>query len=105
MAFSRSILKTYHSHQSLSSFVSAQVPAQTHEHPRNLFAPRLKKIPESVCERLPVAVLYRNALRFIRSVMSTTQRHLHQLGDVKQALQLLARKEKSSEKPSGFTEK
>jgi len=37
--------------------------------------------------------------------MSTTQRHLHQLGDVKQALQLLARKEKSSEKPSGFTEK
>jgi integrase len=34
--------------------------------------------------------------------LSTTQRYLHQLGDVKQALQLLARKEKPSEKPSGF---
>jgi site-specific recombinase XerD len=34
--------------------------------------------------------------------LSTTQRYLHQLGDVKEALQLLARKEKPSEKPSGF---
>jgi hypothetical protein len=34
--------------------------------------------------------------------LSTTQRSLHQLGDVKAALQLLARKEKPSEKPSGF---
>ena len=33
--------------------------------------------------------------------LSTTQRYLHQLGDVKAALQLLARKEKPSEKPSG----
>ena len=34
--------------------------------------------------------------------LSTTQRYLHQLGNVKEALQLLARKEKPSEKPSGF---
>jgi hypothetical protein len=34
--------------------------------------------------------------------LSTTQRYLHQLGDVKAALQLLSRKEKPSEKPSGL---
>lgn len=37
-----------------------------------------------------------------RKRLSTTQRYLHQLGDVKEALQLLARKEKPAEKPSGF---
>jgi len=35
-------------------------------------------------------------------LLSTTQRDLHKFGDVKAALQLLARKEKPSEKPSGF---